>query len=44
MGAAAKCKDMEDMCCMMIKVAVYRVKDDGMAMKQLRIMRRKPTL
>ena len=44
MGAAAKRKDMEDMCCMMIKVAVYRAKDDGMVMKQLRTMRRRPTL
>ena len=44
MGSAAKCKDMEDMYCMMIKVAVYRAKDNGMVMKQLRTMRRRPTL
>ena len=44
MGAAAKRKDMEDMCCMMIKAAAYRVKDDGMVMRQLQTMRRRPTL
>ena len=44
MGAAAKRKDMEDTCFMMIKVAVYRAKDDGIVMKQLQTMRRKPML